>query len=62
MELTPQQIEEFKKLHKPYGGLEGYSEEQIREIANGVANYYITLFNIYKRIKREEGKNEQLGK
>ena len=54
MELTQEQIDQFKKLHELHGGLEGYTEAQIREIANGVANYYRTLFNIYQRIKREQ--------
>ncbi len=59
MELTLEQIEEFKKIHKPYGGLNEYTEEQIREIANGVANYYRTLFAIYQRMKHEEQKHDK---
>jgi hypothetical protein len=54
MELSDSHIEEFKKLHQKYGGLNNYSEEQIREIANGLANYYLTLFEIYQRIKKDE--------
>ena len=55
MELSKEQIDEFKKLHEPFGGLGDYTEEQIREIANGVANYYLTLYKIYQRMKKEEG-------
>ncbi len=54
MELSDSHIEEFKKLHQKYGGLNNYSEEQIGEIANGLANYYLTLFEIYQRIKKDE--------
>lgn len=57
MELTEAQIKQFKKLHEKYGGLNNYSEAQIREIANGVANYYLTLFKIYQRIKKEKNAN-----
>ena len=55
MELKPEQIKKFVELHKDCAGFENYSEEQIREIANGVANYYLTLFGIHQRIKRENG-------
>jgi len=53
MELKPSQIQKFIEIHKDCAGFESYSEEQIREIANGIANYYLTLFNIYQRIKKE---------
>ena len=52
MELSEEQIEKFKKIHEPLGGLKEYSEEQIREIANEVANFYYTLWEINKRIKK----------
>lgn len=53
MELKPEQIKKFMEIHKDCAGFESYSEEQIREIANGTANYYLTLFKIHQRIKRE---------
>ena len=53
MQLKPEQIKKFIEIHKDCAGFESYSEEQIREIANGMANYYLTLFNIYQRIKKE---------
>ena len=61
MQLSDEQITRFKKLHEPYGSLEGYTEDQIREIANGVMNFYLSLFKIYQRIKHEEnnGNNDQ---
>ena len=58
MELKPEQINKFIELHKDLAGFEGYSEERMREIANGVANYYLTLFKIHHRIKKD---NKELG-
>ena len=58
MELKPEQINKFIELHKSLPGFEYLSEEQIREIANKVANYYLTLFKIHQRIKKD---NENLG-
>lgn len=60
MELKPEQIKKFVELHKDCAGFEKYSEEQIREIANGVANYYLTLFKIYQRVKKEGGGNASI--
>ena len=54
MELKPEQIKRFIELHKDCPDFKNYSEDQVREIANGVANYYLTLFKIYQRIKRED--------
>ncbi len=51
MQLNLKQIEKFKELHKGIDGFEKYKEDQVREIANGVANYYLSLFNIHQRIK-----------
>lgn len=53
MILKLEQIEKFKELHKGTEGFEKYSEDQIVEVANGVANYYLTLFNIHQRIKKD---------
>lgn len=53
MELKPEQIQRFVELHKNVPGFEKYSEKEVREIANGVANYYLTLFKIYQRLKKE---------
>ena len=53
MELKPEQINRFIQLHKNCEGFEKLSEDQKREIANGVANYYLSLFNIHQRIKKE---------
>lgn len=54
MILKPEQINRFVEFHKDCADFSGYSEDQIREIANGVANYYLNLFNIQQRIKKEE--------
>jgi hypothetical protein len=53
MELKPEQVKKFIELHKDLAGFENYSEDQLREIANGVANYYLTLFKIQQRIIKE---------
>lgn len=53
MELTPAQLQKFIELHKNVAGFESFSEEEIREIANGVANYYLTLFKIHQRVKKD---------
>ena len=59
MILKSEQINKFKELHKDCAGFEVYSEDQIAEIANGVANYYLTLFKIHQRIKKEVVTNEE---
>jgi hypothetical protein len=53
MELKPEQIERFIDLHKNVPGFEKYSDSDVREIANGVANYFSSLFKIYQRLKKE---------
>jgi hypothetical protein len=52
MELTNEQIQQFKELHSS-GELDGLSEFEICEIANNVANYFLTLFSIKQRIEKE---------
>ena len=54
MELNQEQIDKFIEIHKDFPDFKKYSEEQVREIANGVANYYLTLFHIYERTKKEK--------
>lgn len=54
MELKPEQIKKFIQIHKNCAGFENYSEEQKTEIANGMANYYLTLFKIHERINNED--------
>ena len=53
MELKPEQIQRFIELHKNVPGFEKYTEAEVKEIANGVANYYLSLFKIYQRLKKE---------
>lgn len=54
MELNQEQIDKFIELNKDLPDFKNFSEEQVREIANGVANYYLTLFHIYERTKKEK--------
>lgn len=59
MRLKQEQINSFKEIHKDTVGFEDYSDEQITEIANSVANYYLTLYKVYKKdffIKTFSGK------
>ncbi len=53
MQLKPDQIKRFKDLHKDHE-LDGYTEDEIREIANGVAHIYLTLYRAYQKIRREQ--------
>lgn len=55
MELTPEQIAKFIEINNGLPGFEKYSEAEIKEVANGVANYYLTLFRIYTRLKSDKG-------
>jgi hypothetical protein len=53
MELTQEQIDEFIYINKKIPGFEKYTDDQVKENANGVANYYLTLFKIYRRLEKE---------
>lgn len=53
MELSQEQIDKFVELHKDYPEFQKYSEADVREIANGVANIYLTLFRIYRKLGKE---------
>ena len=54
MELNQEQIDKFIEIHKDFPDFKNLSEEQVKEIANGVANYYLTLFKIQQRIKKDD--------
>ena len=60
MEITAEQLYEFINLHKNCIGFDVYNEDQQKEIANGVANYYITFFKTYQRIIKDCGSLEAL--
>jgi hypothetical protein len=51
MELTEEQINKFIALHKPYDDLGDLTEAQIRNLAQGVANFYLALFKILNKSK-----------
>jgi hypothetical protein len=59
MQLKPDQIKNFKELHRDHE-LDKYTEDEIREIANGVANIYLTLYRICQRTRREEERNTSI--
>lgn len=52
MELKHEQIHKFKELNSECESFKNYSEKEKEEIANGIANYYLTLFKIHQRIKK----------
>lgn len=54
MELTKEQIDRFVEINKGLPGFEKYSQTEIWEIANGVANYYLTLVSIYTELSSLE--------
>ena len=55
MILTDEQVKKFKGAFENAGAsFEGYTEDEIREIANGAMNIYGTLVDVNLRIKREE--------
>lgn len=56
MKLKPEQVKKFIEINKDCEGFQNLSSKQKEEIANGVANYFLTLFRIHRRIKREGGK------
>lgn len=55
MILTDKQIKKFRKaLEKAGAFFDGYTEDQIRGIANGAMNYYATMVKINLRLKEEK--------
>ena len=52
MELKQEQIDKFIELHKDFEDFKKYSDAEIREIANGVANYYLTLYRFISVLKK----------
>lgn len=53
MTLKPEQFNKFIELHKDYKDFMCYSDDQKVEIANGIANYYLILFKIQQRIRKD---------
>jgi len=53
MTLKPEQFNKFIELHKDFTNFMCYSDDQKKEIANGIANYYLTLFKIQQRIIKD---------
>jgi len=53
MTLKPEQFNKFIELHKDLKDFMCYSDDQKLAIANSVANYYLTLFKIQQRIKKD---------
>ncbi len=53
MKLTQEQIKRFVEIHRGHLEFEKYSEAEIKEIASGVANYYKTLYRIYRQLEKD---------
>ena len=53
MQLTKEQIQRFIEINSEVPEFNKYSESEKVEIANGVANYYLTLFKIYQRLEKD---------
>ena len=53
MQLNDEQIKRFNGFHQQSGLFDLYTTARIQEIVQGTANYYLTLFSIQQRIKRE---------
>ena len=60
MKLKPEQINQFIEVHKDFVGFDGYSEEEISVIANGVANYYVSLYEIYQKNLKKSKETDNL--
>lgn len=58
MDLSQEQIEAFKSVHKSDGSLDGKTDKEIKEIANGVAGFYLELFKIRRRQISDKNKDE----
>lgn len=54
MQLKKEQIERFIQLHDGIEGFEKFSYEEIEEIANGIANFYLTLYTMHQRQQADE--------
>lgn len=52
MRLSDKQLEEFKRICG--GSLNGYSEQEIKKIASGVARFYLSLFKIQLRRQKDK--------
>jgi len=60
MILTDEQVKKFKEAFESAGAsFDGYTESDIREIANGAMNIYGTLVDVNLRIKREEAEGKK---
>lgn len=54
MQLTKEQVQSFVEINKGIPEFDKCSEEEKIEIANGVANYYLTLFKIYHTLEKKD--------
>ena len=53
MKLTQEHIEAFREIHRETSMLDGLSPQEVGRLAQSVAQYYCTLFEIYRRLEAE---------
>jgi|JI10StandDraft_1071094.scaffolds.fasta_scaffold1082121_2 hypothetical protein len=53
MQLTKEQVQRFIEINSEVPEFNNYSDSENAEIASGVANYYLTLFKIYRKLEKE---------
>ncbi len=54
MKLRNEQIEKLRKPFDEIGAFQGCSEEKIKELLNGIMDYYLTLARINLRLKKQK--------
>lgn len=53
MQLTEEQIKKFIEINRKVGALDDYSETEVKQIANDVGNFYISMFEIFRKSKQQ---------
>ena len=57
MELNSEQISKLRKPFDKIGAFNNYSDEEVENMLNNIANFYRTLADINLRIKKNERPN-----
>lgn len=54
MQLKPEQITRLRRPFDAVGAFEGKSQEEVRQILNGIMEYYLTLARVHIRNKNRQ--------